>query len=121
MKSIESAYRVGCAGTDCRFLVGLVNCLDATGEIVDSPCAGKSRESRRSSIPSSARAESSWNRFVTSAQTSFAFVDAGCATLPNEMLQLAQTARQFDGAIASRRLRLDDEWRRAVKRSSRSR
>jgi len=62
-----------------------------------------------------------WNRFVTAAQTSFVFVDADCATLPNEMLQLAQTARQFDGAIASRRLRLDDEWRRAVKRSSRSR
>jgi hypothetical protein len=32
-----------------------------------------------------------------------AFVDADCASLPNEMLRLAETATRFDGAIASRR------------------
>lgn len=100
--STLAAYRAGCADPDCRFLVGLDNCTDATGEIVDAHAQQDARV-EKFEYPKLGKGGVIMETFRHCHADLVAFVDADCATLPNEMLRLAQTAAQFDGAIASRR------------------
>lgn len=97
-----AAYRAGCVDPGCRFLVGLDNCTDATGEIVDSHAQQDVRV-EKFEYPKLGKGGVIMETFRHYHADLVAFVDADCATLPNEMLRLAQTAAQFDGAIASRR------------------
>lgn len=94
-----AAYRAGCADPGCRFLVGLDNCTDATGEIVDAHAQQDARV-EMFEYPKLGKGGVIMETFRHCHADLVAFVDADCATMPNEMLRLAQTAAQFDGAIA---------------------
>ena len=97
-----AAYREGCPYPGCRFLVALDNCTDGTRAIVEEHARVDERV-ELFEYPKFGKGGVIMETFRHCTADLIAFVDADCATLPNEMLRLAQTASHFDGAIASRR------------------
>jgi glycosyltransferase involved in cell wall biosynthesis len=96
------AYRAGCPDPRCRFLIGLDACIDATAAIVEAH-ARRDERVVKFEYPKLGKGGVIMETFRHCDADLVAFVDADCATLPNELLRLAQAASQFDGAIASRR------------------
>ncbi len=97
-----AAYRAGCPDPGCRFLVALDNCTDSTADIVDEQARADGRVTKLE-YPKLGKGGVIMESFRHCDADLIAFVDADCATLPNEMLRLTQTAVQCDGAIATRR------------------
>jgi glycosyltransferase involved in cell wall biosynthesis len=96
-----TAYRSICSSHDIRFLVALDDCRDRTAEIVRAHAAEDPRielhEYRRLG-----KGGVIMETFRHAHAELIGFVDADCATPPNELLRLAEAAAQADGAIASR-------------------
>ena len=97
-----AAYRAGCPDPGCRFLVGLDNCTDSTARVVEEHARADERV-LKFEYPKLGKGGVIMETFRHCDADLIAFVDADCATLPNEMLRLAQVAATADGAIASRR------------------
>jgi glycosyltransferase involved in cell wall biosynthesis len=97
-----AAYRAGCPDPGCRFLVGLDNCTDSTALVVDQHARADERVVKFE-YPKLGKGGVIMETFRHCDADLIAFVDADCATLPNELLRLAQVAVTSDGAIASRR------------------
>jgi glycosyltransferase involved in cell wall biosynthesis len=97
-----TAYRAALPRDDVRFLMALDSCSDGTAEIVRR----HAREDERVRIyeyPKLGKGGVIAATFDRSDADLVGFVDADGATPPNELLRLADAARQTDGAIGSRR------------------
>ena len=94
-------YRSRCVGDDARFLVALDQCTDRTSEIV----AEHARADDRVEVieyPKLGKGGVIMETFRRCEADFVGFVDADCATPPNELLRLLDATRAVDGAIASR-------------------
>ncbi|MGH8637842.1 MAG: glycosyltransferase [Burkholderiales bacterium] len=100
--STLAAYRATCTDPGVRFLVGLDDCTDATASIVERHAAEDPRVCIFS-YPRLGKGGVLMETFRHCRAEFVAFVDADCATMPNELLRLTEEARTADGAIASRR------------------
>jgi glycosyltransferase involved in cell wall biosynthesis len=96
------AYREACPPDRVRFLVALDSCTDRTTEIVRAHARADGRV-RAFEYPKLGKGGVIAETFSRSDAELVGFVDADCATPPRELLRLADTAQQVDGAIASRR------------------
>jgi glycosyltransferase involved in cell wall biosynthesis len=96
------AYRDACPQADVRFLVALDSCTDRTPEIVRAHERADPRV-RSFEYPKLGKGGVIAETFGLSNAELVGFVDADGATPPRELLRLARTAREVDGAIASRR------------------
>lgn len=85
------AYRAGCPDPRCRFLVGLDACTDATAAIVEAH-ARRDERVVKFEYPKLGKGGVIMETFRHCNADLVAFVDADCATLPNELLRLAQAA-----------------------------
>jgi glycosyltransferase involved in cell wall biosynthesis len=96
------AYRTACAHPDVRFLVALDHCRDGTADIVRAHAAADPRVELYE-YPKLGKGGVLMETFRRCDGDLVAFVDADCATPPEELLRLAEVAQHADGAIASRR------------------
>jgi len=97
-----SSYRAACAGPGVRFLVALDDCRDGTAALVRRHVAADPRVELHE-YPKLGKGGVIMETFRRCDADLIAFVDADCATPPDELLRLAEVARHADGAIASRR------------------
>jgi len=96
------AYRRACPDDGVKLLVALDHCVDRTADVVRSHSA---RDERVELIeyPRLGKGGVIAETMERSDADLVGFVDADGATPPDEMLRLARTANEADGAIASRR------------------
>jgi glycosyltransferase involved in cell wall biosynthesis len=95
-------YRQGCSDPEVRFLVALDRCTDRTAEIVIEHARADQRIELLE-FPKLGKGGVIMEAFRHCDGELVGFVDADCATPPNELLRLADLSRESDGAIASRR------------------
>jgi glycosyltransferase involved in cell wall biosynthesis len=95
-------YRRACPYDDVRFVVALDSCSDRTADVVREH---RARDERVELIeyPRLGKGGVIAETFERSDADLVGFVDADGATPPHEMMRLARTATEADGAIASRR------------------
>jgi glycosyltransferase involved in cell wall biosynthesis len=96
------AYRRACPESGVRFIVALDSCTDRTADVVRDHRARDPRV-RLLEYPRLGKGGVIAATFERSDADLVGFADADGATPPDELLRLARTAGQADGAIASRR------------------
>jgi glycosyltransferase involved in cell wall biosynthesis len=96
------AYRRACPESGVRFIVALDSCTDRTADVVRDHGARDPRV-RLLEYPRLGKGGVIAATFERSDADLVGFADADGATPPDELLRLARTAGQADGAIASRR------------------
>jgi glycosyltransferase involved in cell wall biosynthesis len=96
------AYRHTCGQADVRFVVALDSCSDRTADVVRRHRAEDARV-ELIEYPRLGKGGVIAATFERSDAQLVGFVDADGATPPDELLRLARTAHEADGAIASRR------------------
>jgi dolichol-phosphate mannosyltransferase len=96
------AYRRACREDEVRFVVALDSCTDRTADVVRHH---RARDERVHLIeyPRLGKGGVIAETFGRSDAELVGFVDADGATPPDELMRLAHTAGEADGAIASRR------------------
>src|SRR3954470_21507194 len=96
------AYRAACPDDGVRFMVALDSCTDRTPEIVHAHERVDARV-RSFDYPKLGKGGVIAETFRRADADLVGFVDADGATPPQELMRLANTALEADGAIATRR------------------